>query len=1524
MNNNTIYTHNYFDLEHDACAIIALIRKDGVATHGNVQRVLKALDNMGHRTGEIDQEGDGVGIQTDIPKVIWSKKLSAKELDSRLVYNPQFTILHLMIKRGNQEKIAAIIESVEKLLQTSGYEVIYSNEMTVSHDALGPRGKALEPLCWNIALVPQGRRTIAEAKSHELQLQIEKLYSEVSVVSFSQNSAIYKIRGDVRTLQNYFPELKHPDFKSAISLGHGRYSTNTESTHERAQMFSTLGHNGEINTIMRLRNEAKRLGIQLVENGSDSQDLDRMIENLMFKEDFTLMEAMEIIFPPIWSEIQKMDDKAKKLYTHFRQNIGMIAQGPAAIIARQGDEIVFSVDALGLRPLWFGETDKEYFASSEKGVVPIENMESDPIPIAPGEKKGLWLKRPIVVPDAMQSQAMKGGIEIFNHEKLREFVVNRLGNSLSGDETVTLPVKETYQVSEVAAVPVPVNHYQAMGWKADEWEDVTYFIQNGKEPIGATGYDGPLAFLIDEVTNIPEFIKEKVAVVTNPSIDREREGDHFSLTTFLGSRPTWRQSKSKQIQLSHPVLVGGLKNENLINAVSKQLTVTDVINNIGNEHKIVTVSLLSETEFPSIKEYQKKIALACNLVANEQSSIIILDDRQFFTSPTYSYDPYVFLSMLHSALDDQISVRGRKLRLETSLVLMSGQIRNTHDCVVALGMGADALVPYLVIERAIEGDAQTISKRIDFVVAALNSGIEKVISTLGIHDLSGYAPLFASIGLKTELAEVLKITNALGDSKIGFGFENLSKQLVKRAENLKAEVLRLKPDAHLYPKVWKRINEVAQGNLSYDEYLKKLREVTAKTPVSIRHLLAIKAEGESKETSDISIDGYDAPFYVSAMSFGSQGEISYRAYFEGSARENIVCMNGEGGELPELMGKHYKHRGQQVASGRFGLNAALLNSAKFIEIKVGQGAKPGEGGHLPGFKVTAKIAEARHTSIGVDLISPSNNHDVYSIEDLAQLIEELKTVNPDAKISVKIPAIPNIGPIATGVAKANADIVAISGYDGGTGAARRHSLKYVGFPTEIALLESHISLVQSGLRSKVELWADGGVKSTDDILKLMALGANRVGMATMAMVAIGCTICRDCNLGTCHVGITAHFPDQESAFAAGLTQYEPRNYDHAVEHLSHLIREMKTDLKKQAALLGFSNLQDLVGKNHLLEQISELHKINLKPLTLPSLGRVSSVSPNDESDWFLVRKPKTGLSKMIAETLIHHIEKGHELILYRDDRIGNTDRAVGAASSGELAKMALAGKPFNGSIYMDLTGGTIPGNGLGSFLSKNITIRIQGGVQDGSAKSASGGKMVILKGMNHNGKLLDGSVGKCFAYGAQAGQFFIQGTADSRTCIRLSGAEVVFGKRLEGTRFNETSLPFDKSDLKGFAFEYMTSGKIVVLGDPGPWMCSGMTGGTIYFRLYPESGFTVESLQRRLASNAKIQFIQPDEEEVKNIKRLLTDYKTELIKTGLDSQLIEAALIDKDLTDVADHFVVAVPKAVVAPKKVEAAESAKH
>jgi glutamate synthase (NADPH/NADH) large chain len=368
------------------------------------------------------------------------------------------------------------------------------------------------------------------------------------------------------------------------------------------------------------------------------------------------------------------------------------------------------------------------------------------------------------------------------------------------------------------------------------------------------------------------------------------------------------------------------------------------------------------------------------------------------------------------------------------------------------------------------------------------------------------------------------------------------------------------------------------------------------------------------------------------MSFGSQGETSFRAYAEGAKQLDIICVNGEGGEIPDMLGRYREHRGQQVASGRFGVNARLLNSCDLLEIKIGQGAKPGEGGLLPGFKVTARIAETRHTPAGIDLISPSNNHDIYSIEDLAQVVEELKTINPQAKISVKIPAIPHLGPIATGVAKARADIIAISGYDGGTGAARKHSLRHTGLPVEIGLREAHRALVRAGLRRRVELWADGGVKSGRDVVRLLMLGADRVGFATMAMAAIGCTSCRECNTGTCHVGITSQLRDAAEALAAGQKHFKPREYELAVEHLVRFFSEVKAEVARETARAGLASTRELVGRVDLLEQVRGHERLDLAWLLEPEEPCALCASAQEPSVG-RARRSLTSLTRVISHSV---------------------------------------------------------------------------------------------------------------------------------------------------------------------------------------------------------------------------------------------------------------------------------------------------
>jgi glutamate synthase (NADPH/NADH) large chain len=615
------------------------------------------------------------------------------------------------------------------------------------------------------------------------------------------------------------------------------------------------------------------------------------------------------------------------------------------------------------------------------------------------------------------------------------------------------------------------------------------------------------------------------------------------------------------------------------------------------------------------------------------------------------------------------------------------------------------------------------------------------------------------------------------------------------------------------------------------------------------------------------------PVLIGAMSFGSQGELAYTAYGEAAARLNILCVNGEGGELPHMMGRFPRNRGNQIASARFGVNIEFLNSCDVLEIKIGQGAKPGEGGQLPGYKVTEQVALARHTTPGVDLISPSNNHDLYSIEDLAQLIDELKTANPRAKVSVKIPVVPGVGIIAVGIAKAGADIINITGYEGGTGAARAHSLRHVGLPAEIGLWLAHRQLCDSGLRDEVELWADGGMKSGRDVLKMLCLGANRVGFGTLAMVAVGCTICRKCHEGTCHVGITTHIRTREEALDKGIKHFEPRDQDLAVDGICNVFGMLAEDIRRWTAALGFTRTQDVVGRADLLEQIAMHDQIDLSMLTIP-VERVAKRAPQPGVGTRLAR-PRNTISKQITALIGERVAYGDQEITYDDEQVMAMDRALGTHLCGALKRGDIDTTNLK-AVHLSFSHSAVPGNGLAAFLDAPVDVLVEGGAQDGVGKCAKGGTVAILKGMNHNGARLDGSVGKSFAYGAQGGQFIVQGNADTRACIRLSGADVVFGGEVRQPLRDELGGIAARANLKGYACEYMTSGRVLIMGDPGPWLGAGMSGGVIYQRIQPEMGLTLDAIRRRIATGASIQISPLDENGVSAVRDLLGMYITTL------------------------------------------------
>ncbi|MCI0660664.1 MAG: glutamate synthase-related protein [Acidobacteria bacterium] len=1585
--------------ERDACAIIASVKRDGRASHGNVKRTIEALTKMGHRTGEIAGEGDGAGIQTDIPREIWRRQLEMRGLIGATVDHPYFTVSHILLPAAEKANHQGIKQRTKEIFETRGMEIVLDQDAHTRPETLGPLGRANEPLFWQIAAIPRGARRMENRDTFRIHLALEHELP-THVASLSKSSVIYKVRGDAETLRRYFPDLSRPDFKSAITLGHGRYSTNTNSAAEKAQMFSTLGHNGEINSIDRLTREAAALGFQLPRQASDSQILDRVVESLMFIYELSLMETIEILFPPVWSECEKFESPMKAFHRYFRRVFGSLAQGPAAIIAREGDEVVFSCDALGLRPLWFGVTEKEYFASSEKGVVPLEAMSDDPRPLAPGEKMGLLLKRDF-------------GVEVFEHQELQQriyemsstrydfrrlneavitssiFTCNLAEDHSESDEThlenespedaLALAEEQKERVISIQRTLAATDALLAMGWTKEEVDNLMTAV-TGKDPLSGLGYDGPLAAFSKVRRNLADYFQERVAVVTNPAIDRVREGDHFSLRVFLGGRPAFSSGGTihRQIELRSPILLGGGTNENFliahraianefgscliddlarefsesIDAVANPFSAEAVIrrtvhgsHSIGidhaasgiHAHSIDLVYHESETLSAALKriKHEAREAVASGI------SLLMLDDSSAYRDHELFIDAHLAVAAVDQALNNPFDVTvsscvittdvaggdgdhsdGQSLRRKCSIILKSGQIRNLHDLCFALGCGADAVNPYAMYEVALRDavDEESAKKLLRNCFVMHHTGIEKVMSTMGIHEVDGYGRLFSSIGLSPELADLFGIKNYCGSAHAGLTLERLDCEMRDRLTARHAQTEKstatlsgtsgLLREYRRQPYVWSAAGKVARKEERYETFIQKLGEIEENTPVSLRHLLDLNERAiVTRNQADTKIGNHNAPIFFAAMSFGSQGETTFRAYAEAAKRLRIVAMNGEGGEIPDMMGRYKEFRGQQVASGRFGVNIHLLNSADFLEIKIGQGAKPGEGGHLPGFKVTDLIARTRHTPQGIDLLSPSNNHDIYSIEDLAQVIAELKTANPHAKVSVKIPAVPFIGPIATGVAKAQADIIAISGYDGGTGAARKHSLRHVGMPVEIGVKEAHRALLKAGLRDRVEVWADGGIKSGVDVVKLILIGANRVGFGTMAMAAVGCTSCRECNTGTCHVGITAHFKTEDDAKAGGAKKYTPRDYDKSVDSLVNFFNHIINEIGIWTMRLGFYRTQDLVGRSDLMKQTRSLELIDLDYL-LAGVEVAEAFEPEKLREDHIGRayRPRTSLTKIVSDEIYSLIEKGKSVAIFEDDKVTSVDRSLGTHLSGKLARERYRGKfptHFEKAL-LHFTEGSISGNGLGAYNIAGVDIIVEGGVQDSAAKSSCGGTIAILKGMNHDGIRVDGSVGKCFGYGAQGGMLIVQGDADSRAGIRLSGADLIIAGRLREPLRDDLGCIASRANIKGFAFEYMTSGRGMVLGDPGPWLCSGMTGGVVYLKLDETMGLDQAALERRLAKGAEVS-IEPveGEEDQKNIEEMLVGYINIL---GAHENKEEAEMLRGLLSDWQTSFVKVVPK----------------
>ena len=1501
-----------FGAENDSCAIYIAARRQGQSTFGTLKRSISALAQMGHRTGFVNGEGDGAGVQTDIPRRLWVRKFSHASLRASLPNQPGFWAGHYFIP----EKLStpSLHEQIFGVFNLADLNPVYQQPGPTREEVLGANGRQDAPEFWQIA----GYSEAADLPNQLFQVQLDlENRLPLHFLSLSDQIVVYKIRGSVETLSRFYPDLQDRNFDTSVVLCHARYSTNTVSTFERSQPFAILGHNGEINTINRFRNEAAQIDVHLTKDGSDSQDIDRAVQSLCVEHGLDLIEALEMIFPPVPYELEQFPPELRTVYTRMRQAFGPYAQGPAAILARHADTIVGSVDAIGLRPLWFVETEKELIFSSERGAIPLAVMVSDPRPLGPGEKMAIKLQpganpevlnhlqiRQHVITRAFQREAPQLARQYWiNLDKAsQEVIPGSEGRRDTASEIVLADLPRLAEAQpellepEEPPEPVEIPWHQpeflaelnsctlhACGWNREHVRELKDLVLNGKG-VGSLGYDGPLAAISSSRTNLADFFKETVAVVTNPAIDRDREREVFSTSSQFGARPEIGSTPDPEdtlITLKVPILVCGhpaLGSEQQPEQLAEKYgtySIEQVLDIFNGSTAWISMSVHPHE---NVQAAVRRIGKEAVEHVRSGKQCLILDDTEVLDGHAGLgwLDPLLAVSQVDRVLRSADSKGGPNLRRRIGMAVRSASIRSLHDIALLLGFGADGVCPYAMFVSAVESaagagmDSYTAQDRL---FKEMRIGLEKIISTIGCHELRGYGRMFSSIGLAPSVSEILRTPNFLGSEETGCGWETLNRYSIIRGRELQSKdtSTRLEPVDHFYNKFWRVVGRYTRGEADYEEMIERYKTLQAESPVSLRHLMGFRKADKQVQAGEVSLslNGHDLPFVISAMSFGSQGEASFRAYAQAAANLNMVSLNGEGGELPSIFGKYKQNRGQQIASGRFGVNASFLNSSAILEIKIGQGAKPGEGGMLPAAKVSPEVAEARRTPPHVPLLSPSNNHDLYSIEDLAQLIEELKAVNPEAKISVKVPVVPGIGVIAVGIAKAGADIINMSGYDGGTGAARKHALQYVGLPVEIGLSLVHHALIEAGLRHKVEIWCDGGMKTGEDVVKMILLGANRVGFGTMAMIAMGCTTCRQCDAGQCHMGIATQIRTEKEAKQEGLKKFSPLEFDQAVPQLERLFQGIACEVREIAAGLGAETLQDLVGRGDLLEQVHRQDHIDLSPLfvSIPLKGR-PKLEPGVGR---LLVRPRNNLTRLLSELITETVTQDHESEVTYQDSVSAIDRALGSHIVGALARRPDVSTEVD-NIHLRFGPSSIGGNGFSAWMTDLVDIFIEGGAQDGTAKGSSGGTVAVMKGLNDDGLRIDGSVGKSFAYGAQKGILIVQGNADSRACIRLSGADVILGGEIT-RKVDKISLRSPtRANIKGFACEYMTSGRVLIMGDPGPYAFSGMTGGVVYQKLTPEYGFDVNALNTRIAYGAHVEVKPLEGDDVSGVQELLGYY----------------------------------------------------
>ena len=1392
--------------EHDACGIGAVISIQGVQSHRTVDDALKIVEKLQHRAGRdaSGETGDGVGLMMQIPHKLFSREMP--ELGAPRSYGVgMFFFPQDVLSRMQAQKMLEIIVARNEL------EFLGWRKVPTNPDILGKAARDAMP-CIMQCFVRRDD-ACAEGLEFDRRLYIIRREFEQSgigtyIPSFSSRTIVYKGMFLVDQLRAFYPDLQDPDCESAVAMVHSRFSTNTNPSWDRAHPNRLLMHNGEINTIrgnvdrMLAREETLHSPVISDEDmdrilpvidtaGSDSSMLDNTLEFLMMNG-MSLPQAVMITIPEPWAHDKKMSQQKKDFYQYYATMMEAW-DGPAAIVFSDGDVVGAVLDRNGLRPCrWYQTSDGYLILSSEVGVLDIP-------PEKILKKSRLCPGRMLLVDTVKQ--------RIVEDEELKEQFSSQspygewLDSCLLHLEELPIPNRAVEKHSQALRDKL----YKAFGYTYEEVKDLILpMAKSGSEPTASMGTDIPLAVLSEARQPLFSYFKQMFAQVTNPPIDAIREKIVTDTSVFLGASGNLLEEQAENcavLQIENPILtsVDMLKIRYLDNP----------------EFHVETISLLYYKRTP-LERALDRLFVSCDRAYKNGANILILSDRGV------DENHVAIPSLLAVSAVQQYLVRTKK-RTAVSLVLESAEPRTVHHFAALLGYGAQAINPYLA-QECIEELAERGMLNKDVGVAvddynhAILSGLVKIAAKMGISTIQSYqaAQIFECVGISKSVVDryftnTVSRVEGIGLAEIDESvewqhdqaFEPLGLGFDETLNSVGSHKLRSGPgkEDHMYnPLTIKLLQKaVREGDYAVFKQYSALVDDQA-VPHTLRGLLGMRFDPDGGIPTDEveSVESIVKRFKTGAMSYGSISEEAHTCLAIAMNTLGGKSNSGEGGENPERLLDPLRCSAiKQIASGRFGVTSAYLTSAKELQIKMAQGAKPGEGGHLPGSKVYPWIARTRLSTPGVTLISPPPHHDIYSIEDLAQLIYDLKNANREARISVKLVSEVGVGTIASGVAKAGAQVVLISGYDGGTGAAPASSIHNAGLPWELGLAEAHQTLIKNGLREQVVLETDGKLMTGRDVAIACMLGAEEFGFATAPLICLGCCMMRVCNLDTCPAGVATQNPELRRRFSG-----KP-------EYVIHFMRFVAQELREIMAKLGVRSVDELVGRTDLLVEREKriTHRaetVDLSALlSMPCPHPVPHFKADAVYDFHLERtKDQSVLWKELGAKL--RAKKPGSVHV----TVSSTDRAFGTLFGSEITRRY--GSTLKDDTYtVNCQGGG--GQSFGAFIPKGLTLRLEGDSNDGFGKGLSGGKLILYP---PQGSTLPAEeniiVGNVALYGATSGTAFISGVAGERFCVRNSGAIAV----VEG--------------VGDHGCEYMTGGRVLILGLTGKNFAAGMSGGVVY------------------------------------------------------------------------------------------------